>query len=333
VVERSVDAAVGADGAVYVVWVDIADRAWVRASRDGGVSWEDGVRVNGEGEIPGVSMARRPYVVADETRVAVSFVDLESGLVHVYDSPSSPLSFDRAAVLGPDATFNDFAKPVFVEGDLSVVWQTYTPDGWIALARESTGWETEPVEGVPGLPCECCPLDARVVGSGELLVAFRNNDYNLREHWVAILPGGDVAQASDTEGRVRTCPMEGPRLGEGLGAPLLIWADASGDGRTWVASSADDGRTWSQERDVFGATDTSSPTLTTGGSGLVYATTEVDDASFYAVSADGGVSFEDGGELVGPSGRLGYAQLESAARVTVAAGTGADGSAWMYRVE
>ena len=334
VAARSVDVAVSAAGTAYVSWVDGAALAWVRLSTDGGSSWGDPALVNVDGASASVTMARRPYVATDGERVAVAFVDLDARTVHVYSSAADSLSFQAVATLGANADGNDFAKPVFQDGDLAVVWQRYTPDGAMVLARESTGWDEGSVDAaVPGLPCECCPNDVLAASSGELVVGFRNNDGNLREHWVSMLPSGDTAPVTDTEGELWVCPMEGPRLAQVDTTLLMAWSDASMDGRTWMATSADFGKTWSNEQDVVQQTGTSSPAVATAPGGLVYVTTEVGSGSWFTRSGDGGSTFDAPVSLSGPSGQLGYAQLDAGGGTVLAAGTASDDSAWVYRVE
>ncbi|GDX82761.1 hypothetical protein LBMAG42_45720 [Deltaproteobacteria bacterium] len=330
--ERSVDVAVATDGTAFVSWVDGSDVCWARRSTDGGVTWGDPAAVNADGTTASVAMARRPYVVTDGSRVAVAFVDLDSRLVEVYASDAANLDFEHVATLGAASDNNDFAKPVFVDGDLVVEWQTYNAEGAMVLARESTGWGEEPADDtIPGVPCECCPNDVFAASTGELLVAFRNNDDDLREHWVSIFPGGESAEVTDIEGDLATCPMQGPRIAEAPGGLLIVWADASMDGRTWLESSDDFGRTWSNERDILGRTGTGSPTIATGLDGRVFVTTESGRISIFALSDDGGTSFSAPETLASPSGDLGFGQVESGGGVTLVGGSGADGSAWVYR--
>ena len=146
----------------------------------------------------------------------------------------------------------------------------------------------------------------------------------------SMLPSGESAQVTQTEGQLMSCPMEGPRLAEVTGTLLLVWADASMDGRTWMATSDDGVASWSAERDVMGRTGTSSPTIASSG-GDVYITTEMEESSLLVKVTDGGATFGSPSELVSPSGGLGYAQVDAGGGVVIAAGSASDGSAWIYR--
>lgn len=338
--QGGVDAAVAPDGTIYVSWADGAETGlWVRRSRDGGATWEDAVELDLGRATPGVAMARRPYVAADDTRVALVFTDLEAGGVYVYTSPVDALAFTRAAVLtgSAAATFDDFPKPVFRDGDLSVVWQSYSPSGWLAIAREADAWAVEDIDdAAPGLPCECCPLDVLATSAGDVLVAYRNNDDDLREHWVLTLPGGGSptggVQASDTEGRIDACPMQGPRLAETDDAVLMAWTDATGANVAWIARSEDGGATWSDETAVSSRTGLGSPTLAASATGTVWVSAETGLGTVLSTSDDGGATFGDPLTLQTSDGDLGFGQLASGGGVTVVAGT-SGGGVWVYRGE
>ncbi|MFZ5476821.1 MAG: hypothetical protein ACOZNI_08610 [Myxococcota bacterium] len=334
--ERSVDVAVGPDGTVWVTWV-YDGAVWVRRTGEDG-AWEEALPLESSGT-PGVAMARRPYVATDGQRAAVVFNDLTTGVVYVHTSPADRMAFQPLVELtgADDATFNDFPKPVFVDGLLAVVWQTYTPLGWLAIARDTTDWEVENIDDwAPGLPCECCPLDGLASSGGDLFVAFRNNDDDLREHWVLRLPAGGTptagAQASDTEGEILYCPMEGPRLAQLRTSVLMTWADATGDNRVWISRSDDLGASWSNENDVLGTTGLSSPTIAASSSNTLWVTGERDAATLIASSTDNGNTFTDAETLASPAGDLGYGQVESGGGITVVAGT-AGGGVWIDRLE
>jgi hypothetical protein len=206
----------------------------------------------------------------------------------------------------------------------------------MVLARESEGYAAKQADATaPGLPCECCPLDLAVTGD-DLLLAFRNNDGNVREHWVARAPGGGTvtgaAQVTTTEGTLNACPMEGPRLLAGDGVVHAVWSSVSGASLTYVSSSSDGGKTWAAARAVSSTERTSAPTMASSSAGL-WATFEVGASTWLAFSGDGGASFAAPVELATSDGPLGYGQADSGGGVTVVVGTTESGQVWLYRAD
>ena len=99
------------------------------------------------------------------------------------------------------------------------------------------------------MPCECCPNDA-VAYDGGLLIVYRNNDDDLREHWSSLLDSDDrvssEVQLSTTEGTMNACPMQGPRVVVDGDAFAAVWSDAAGEGKLWMAWSTDGGASWGE---------------------------------------------------------------------------------------
>jgi hypothetical protein len=113
-------------------------------------------------------------VAATRVEPAVSLND-DDGTVYLYvaDAADEP-SFGAATIIGEDIVtdFRDFPKPTFLsDGSLVVAWHGYPASGArIFLSRESNGFQAEEASGgAPGVPCECCPLEAVVNGAGDLL--------------------------------------------------------------------------------------------------------------------------------------------------------------------
>lgn len=340
VVPGSVDAAVGPDGSVVASWVQGTD-VYVRRSLDGGATWEDPVRVDDATVEPLVAWGRRPYVAADAERVAVVFND-PAGVVYVYTADArAPLAFGDPVILGAElgATFQDYPKGVFADGDLWVGWQAFTPTGWMALAHEAGGWETLRASAtVPGQPCECCPLDLVDIGGGQVSLAFRNNDDDLREHWVVHTEGGEPGasgQVSHIEGILTYCPMEGPRIDVSDEGTLAVWTSASPSGMhsVWTSWSEDGVTGWSDASPLEWTMETALPTVATAASGNRYVSYQMDDYTELTVSPPGGLDFESPTVLRVSEGRLGFGQLAAGGDVTVVAGDAGNGSAWVIRLE
>jgi hypothetical protein len=289
-------------------------------------------------------MARHPYVVATDTRVAVSFNDTD-GAVHLHTSDASgALSFGAATLIGTDIVtdFRDFPRAVFLaDGSLGVAFHGYPATGArIFFAMENAGWLSKPAsEGAPGLPCECCPLDIQKLASDELLLAFRNNDDNTREMWSARASSsgtfGNWAAVSTSEGFVATCPMMGPRLVESGSNTLAVWSSRGGStaGRVFTARSTDGGKTWSGGA-AAGDFMADEPTIGAGASGRVFVTGVTGGSkSALVYSDDGGQSWSEPESLDTPDGALKVPQAQSAAGVAILAGVTTANSVWLRRLE
>jgi Secretion system C-terminal sorting domain len=65
--------------------------------------------------------------------------------------------------------------------------------------------------------CECCPATIGAFSGDEIYLAFRNNDDNLRDIWVAkSIDGGasftEATDIDDTDWQTQTCPQSGPDM-------------------------------------------------------------------------------------------------------------------------
>ena len=204
------------------------------------------------------------------------------------------------------------------QGNVWVVWHKTVIDvsEEISVSREEDGWAHEDLTGgpTPGEPCECCPLDARANAAGDVLVAYRNNIDNVRDHFVFRDPAGPAGfgaavAGSSTNWFIPACPLNGPRLSETQGGTqLLTWSDpTNGESRIWVAQSDDGGASWSGDHVVVDAGSAQeSPSITTDAGGRVWVTYDQAGSGRLSASDDDGGSFggqasaisTDDGELV-----------------------------------
>jgi hypothetical protein len=341
-----VDLAISPGGAIYVSWVDEQNGGdvFVARSVDGGATFGAAVQVDDDVVAPIVSMARHPYVVADDDRVAVVFND-EPGNVYLYvSSARGALSFGSPTIVGGDVAtdFRDFPKAIFLaDGTLAIAFHGYPESGArIFVARESAGFASQPATGgAPGVPCECCPIDLVQASSGDVMLAFRNNDDDVRDMWLASAPSGGAFSAwapiSTSEGFVDACPMQGPRLVQTAAKKAFaVWSGrgAENAGLVHAATSSDGGGSWSGGASLGFVGD--EPTVAIGASGRLFVTGVTGSgASAMVQSDDGGASFGDAEALETPDGALGVPQAESAAGVAGLAGASEAGSVWFRRME
>jgi hypothetical protein len=342
-ISGSAHVAIAPDGTIYVSWAENTNGVMVARSKDGGASFEPKVQVNATA-VPLVSMARHPYVVATDTRVAVSFNDTEGGVyLHTADA-SGALSFGAATMIGTDIVtdFRDFPRAVFLaDGSLGVAWHGYPDSGArIFFSRENDGYMANAASsGAPGLPCECCPLDVQKLASGELVLAFRNNDDNTREMWAARATSdgtfGSWAGISTSEGTVATCPMMGPRMAENGSLLVSVWSSrgASTAGQVFTATSTDGGKVWSGGA-AAGGFSADEPTIAIGASGRIFVTGVTGGSASASVHSDNqGQSWSAPEALDTPDGALKVPQAQSSGGIAILAGVTTASSVWMRRME
>jgi hypothetical protein len=330
-------------GTVYVTWVSESKGVLLARSTDGGETFEPSVTVNSTAK-PLVSMARLPYVVATDQRVAVTFNDQDGAVYLHLANAGGALSFGTATLIGTDVTtdFRDFPKPVFLgDGSVAVAWHGYPTSGArIFFSRESASFASEQASsGAPGLPCECCPLDIQRTPAGDLVLAFRNNDNNVREMWSARAPGGggfaSWAAISTSEGTVSACPMMGPRLAQHGTELVAVWSarGSTTAGSVYKATSSDAGVSWSGGEPA-GGFKADEPTIAVGGSGRIFVTGVTGSGSSALIqSDDGGQSWSSPEALAAPDGALKVPQAQGTAGVAAIAAVSAGKTVWLRRLE
>jgi hypothetical protein len=347
-VKGSADVGIAPDGTLYVTWV--ADQGgskdvFVARSTDGGMSFGAAVQLDDAATVPLVSMARHPYITADNDRVAVTFND-QAGAVYLHvSSTTGGLAFGAPILVGTDitTTFRDFPKPIFLgDGSIAVVWHGYPATGdRIFLSREGSGFASVAATGgAPGVPCECCPNDVLRSASGDLLLAFRNNEANVREMWLASAPAAGSFSSwspiSTSEGTIAACPMQGPRLAQiGPSEHLAVWSTRGpqGTGSAYMARSTDGGASWSGGAPISGFTG-DEPTIALGASGRIFVTGVTGSSSSAMVSSDdGGTVWSAPQPLDTPDGSLAVPQAEGAYGIAALAGVSSAGTVWLRRME
>lgn len=341
----SADVAIAPGGAIYVSWVveqNGGRDVYVARSTDGGMSFGAAVKLDDAAIVPLVSMARHPYVEADDERVAVTFND-QAGTVYLYVAPATdPLSFGKPITLGADITtsFRDFPKPLFVGGKLFVAWQGYPASGArIYVSRETAGYASEEASGgAPGVPCECCPLDLLDHG-GNVVVAFRNNDSNIREMWSAEAPSTQAFSKwlaiSTSEGTIPACPMQGPRLGRTTaGAELAVWSVRGSQkaGSVYLSQRDSAGVPWSGGASLAGFV-ADEPTIAVTASGRIFVTGVTGKDKSSMLTSDNGTTWSAPEPLQAPDGSLSTPQAQATGDVAALAGVTAAGSVWLRRMQ
>jgi hypothetical protein len=262
--------------------------------------------------------------------------------VYLYVAPAAdPLAFGEPILLGADVTtsFRDFPKPIFAGGSLLVAWQGYPASGArIYASREAAGYVSEEASGgAPGVPCECCPLDLLVDGAG-VVVAFRNNDADVREMWSADAPSAGAFSKwlaiSTSEGTIPACPMQGPRLGRAAaGAELAVWSvrGSNDAGAVYLAKRDAAGAAWSGGAPIGFVGDEPTLAVTTSGRIFVTGVTGKDKSSM--VTSDDGETWSAPEALQTPDGSLSTPQAQATGDMAALAGVSSAGTVWIRRMQ
>jgi len=182
--------------------------------------------------------------------------------------------------------------------DPGVAWTVQDDQGDFIPAIEATA--VSPEEG-----CVCCNPDQLVLDDGQtVLVAFRNNEHNIREiHVLRSTDGGATFPEDirvDTTGwTVLGCPSTGPHMAADGNTVLISWKSAANDeAHIWLSRSVDAGATWSPIQQIDqtdGTTLINSPQVAIRGSLAVTVweatNTESRPAIFARASTDAGVTW------------------------------------------
>ncbi len=335
--------AMAPDGTLYVSWVTNGGDARVARSTDGGATFEPPVPVDDGAITPIISMARHPWIAADDDRVAMAFNDMD-GVVYLYVADAADLDFGTPILLGTDVVtpFRDFPRPtIAADGDVVVAFHAYPASGArLFVARESTGYASEvATSGAPGVPCECCPLDIACDAGGDLMLAFRNNDQNTRDMWLAQAPGGGAFSAfaplSSSEGFVPNCPMQGPRLAQTAASDhVAVWSRRGQDdpGAVMISLSNDGGQSWSGGSAIAGFMG-DEPTVAVAESGRWFVTAVTGNGkSSMVYSDDGGQSWSTPEPLATPDGDLDTPQAQNGGGIAALSGV-SNANVWLLRME
>lgn len=184
-------------------------------------------------------------------------------------------------------------------------------------------------------------LDTLVTASGDVLVAFRNNDSDTREMWNARAPGAGSFSAwsavSSSEGFLPNCPMQGPRVADlGGGKLIAVWsargAGNASNGTVYTSTSANGGATWTSSVPLSGFV-ADEPTLAVGSNGHLFVTGVTGNKKSSMIESIDGVNWSAPIPLQVPDGAVAVPQPDSQNGVVVVAGVSAAQTVWIERLE
>jgi hypothetical protein len=228
-------------------------------------------------------------------------------------------------------------------GQLMVVWKQGSRDEAfrLVLAREQDDFVLHEVAGSSrqSQPCECCPTAFQIYDDGVMLLAFRNNDRNVRDIFVsradATHPFEPLARVSTSGWEVGSCPFDGPTLADdGAGNLVAVWVSGHAeDNYAYVSTSADRGESWSPERKLLPSHEDSEtwPDATSDGAGRVHVAVEaIGIGTWLLATEDGGASFSEA-MVESPTGPLMMAEIAHGPDGLGLAGVTEAGELWYVR--
>lgn len=245
--------AVSTEGEVYVAWTareggaNQATTLYVSASRDGGRSFGEPVRVNDDSK-PGVH-GMHSLAVGEDGRVYVAWLD------------------ERDIDTSQDGSAHE-KMPMHGEHNREVFF-SYSADGGHTFSKNRR---------IAVEACPCCKTSLAASRGGRVYVGWRQVLPGDFRH-VAVASsadGGETFDAptvvSDDRWELRGCPVSGPALAAGDGERLTVVWFTAGDAGTpgiYSSESSDGGRTFAPRRVVSEVGARGTPQLLTDARGVV----------------------------------------------------------------
>jgi len=223
---------VAKDGTVYVAWTARAGAGgnattlYVSASRDGGRSFGEPVRVNDDSK-PGVH-GMHSLAVGEDGRVYVAWLD-------------------ERDIAAPQDGDEHMKMPMHGEHNRQVYF-SYSADGGRTFSKNRR---------IAVEACPCCKTSLAVSRGGRVYVGWRQVLPGDFRH-VAVASSADGGETfaaptvvSDDRWELRGCPVSGPALAAGEGGRLAVVWFTAGDAGTpgiYSSDSRDGGRTFAPRR-------------------------------------------------------------------------------------
>jgi hypothetical protein len=227
------DVVMDAKGRLHMVY-GLGDHAWYVSSIDDGRTFGPPVRVNSEGAVQLTMGERGPKLaVGTDGSIHVAWVDRWSPgakvLVRYSRSIDGGKSFEPAKRISSMPGVDGATMTADGEGNVLVFWHVFdppqeeVPNGhWMYLSRSTdNGASFAPGERVRiadgrDLACSMCMMRARTAADGNVYLAFRSAENNIRDFYVLRSRKAEnrftALRVNEDRWELRTCPMCGPEL-------------------------------------------------------------------------------------------------------------------------
>ena len=260
------DIAINDDGHIAVVWVqnDGGYNARFAYSINGGESFSESQVVNDlSGHVIHIGNSG-PKMDIHNNNIHVIWADQRDGYdnTNIYYSHSLDQgeTWSVSIPVGNNAKFNIYPEiKVSEDGRIHVIYYSYnkrtfnfehihyieSTDGGDSFSSPVVASEFSGQE-----PCDCCAADIHILDNGTKMVAFRNNNDNIRDMFsVSIHEGdeewGNLAQISYDHFELNYCPASGPSI-DGFGSDVVVsyMAPHGDDNRVFIKKSNDYGESF-----------------------------------------------------------------------------------------
>ncbi len=227
------DVAVDAKGILHMVY-GLGDHAWYVRSADNGATLTAPVQVNTEGKVSLTMGERGPKLsVGSDGVIHVVWADRWSPGVKVYvrytRSVDGGKTFEPPKQVSPMPGTDGVTMSADGAGNVLVFWHVMDPPQkeipsatWLHMSRSTDNGATfAPSErlkitGITGLACSMCMMRARIAADGNVYLALRVADNNIRDFYLLKSRKTEnnftPIRVNEDNWELKECPMCGPEL-------------------------------------------------------------------------------------------------------------------------
>ena len=220
------------DNIIHLTWVSINGNnknIMYSKSEDYGESFSNPIQINFLDNVIVAYGQSGAKIDMHNNKVYITYTDNRSGLTSIYLNVSDDYGETwQQEVLISDTPYLNMYQDFEVDnnGNLHLVYYNYAANYDLDDVRYrfsevgDSEFNTSIVLGVVTdamEPCDCCQPDLEIDANGDIYVAYRNNEQNIRDTYIAVKRYEDEAfseyfQASNLQDFIGFCPSSGPSL-------------------------------------------------------------------------------------------------------------------------
>ncbi len=148
-------------------------------------------------------------------------------------------SYATLASITTDESGNIFVNYILEKNSKATHQMQFSTDGGFIFSPAVEA--SEPADGT--VVCECC-IAVPLAAKGSVWLAFRNNNSNIRDHWVSrssdlAATFDKAADIDDSNWQINVCPISGPRIVLAGDSLMIVWKTGTGGSSKVFVSSLD----------------------------------------------------------------------------------------------